>query len=54
MDIFHIASQRKPVDIDQYHYYIDPNGNLIPSQTYGQAYRYQPSMSVRLGLEVSF
>jgi hypothetical protein len=54
LDILHVASQRKPVDIDQYHYYIDPDGNFIPSPTYGQAYRYQSAMSIRLGMEVSF
>ena len=54
LDIFHIASQRQPVDVDQYHYYITSDGTFYPSSTYGQAYRYQPAMSVRLGMEVSF
>jgi len=54
LDIFHIASQRQPVDVDQYRYFITSDGNLIPSPTYRQAYRYQPAMSVRLGMEVSF
>ena len=56
LDIFHIASQRKPVDIDQARYFgTDENGNPIyPNSTYGEAYRYQPSMSMRLGMEVSF
>ncbi len=56
LDAFHIASQRKPVDIDQQEYRgIDGNGNPVdPNPTYGQVYRYQPSMSIRLGLEVSF
>jgi hypothetical protein len=54
LDIFHIASQRKPVDVDQRHYFITSDGNFIPSPTYGQVYRYQPAMSIRLGMEVSF
>lgn len=51
LDLFHIASQRKPVDIDQRHY------NELASTknpTYGQAYRYQPSLSARFGIEVNF
>ena len=56
LDLFHIASQREPVDLDQRKYFgIDENGNPInPNPTYGEAYRYQPSMSLRLGLEVGF
>jgi hypothetical protein len=56
MDVFHIASQRKPVDIDQQHYFnVDANGvPSNPNPTYGQAYRYQPPMSVRVGMEVNF
>ena len=55
LDLFHIASQQKPVDIDQRKYDVDIFGNPTGlSSTYGQAYRYQPSMSVRLGMEVSF
>lgn len=56
LDVFHIASQRKPVDIDQRHYFrVDANGvPSNPNPTYGQAYRYQPPMSVRVGMEVSF
>ena len=54
LDVFHIASQRRSVDIDQYRYLITLDGNYIPSPTYGQAYRYQPAMSARLGMEVNF
>ncbi len=56
LDLFHIASQRKDVDIDQRKYFgFDENGNLIyPNPTYGQAYRYQSSMSIRLGMEINF
>ena len=56
LDIFHIASRQKPVDINQFHYYsTDDNGNplsLIPD--YGKPYRYQQPMSFRLGMEVNF
>jgi hypothetical protein len=44
LDIFHIASRRKPVDIDQ----------VLSNATYGLGTIYQPPMSVRLGAEVSF
>jgi len=56
LDVFHIASQRKAVDIDQVRYFgTDENGNPVnPNPNYGEVYRYQPSMSVRLGMEVSF
>ncbi len=56
LDVFHIASQQKPVDIVQKHYYnIDNSGNPVYlNPDYGLAYRYQPAMSVRLGMEVSF
>jgi hypothetical protein len=56
LDLFHIASQREPVDIDQLHYFnVDANGNPFnPNPTYGQAYRYQQPMSIRLGMEVNF
>jgi hypothetical protein len=56
LDIFHVGSPQKPVDIDQSHYLtVDDNLNpQMPNPTYGMAYRYQPAMSVRLGLEVKF
>ena len=54
LDIFNIASQRKPVDVNQYRYLITSDGRYIPSPSYGQAYRFQPAMSVRLGMEVNF
>jgi hypothetical protein len=54
LDVFHIASQRKPVDVDKSHGYLDSYGNFYANSTYGQAYRYQPPMSVRLGMEVNF
>jgi hypothetical protein len=56
LDVFHVASQRQPVDFEQLHYFnIDENGNQInPNPLYGRAIRYQPPMAVRLGLEVGF
>ena len=56
LDLFHIASQRKPVDFSQMRYTgIDKNGNLInPYPNYGKPFRYQPPFSLRLGFEVSF
>ena len=55
LDLFHIASQHKPVDIDQRKFFSDANGNpVVPNPTYGQVYRYQPSFSLRFGIEVNF
>ncbi len=56
LDFFHIASQQKPVDIVQKKYNgIDENGDPIwPYDKYGEVFRYQPSLSMRLGIEVSF
>lgn len=56
LDVFHIASQRQPVDFDQRKFLgYDADGNpIIPNSTYGQAYSYQPLMALRLGLEVNF
>ena len=52
LDIFHIGSPQKAVDFDQVRFKnldeTDPNAN------YGRITSYQPSMSVRLGMEVSF
>ncbi len=56
LDIFHIASKQKPVDINQFHYLgVDYNMNPgILNPDYGKPYRYQQPMSFRLGMEVSF
>ncbi len=55
LDVFHIASRRKPVDVDQAYGYVDVNGvTQWINPTYGQAFRYQPPMSARLGLEMGF
>ena len=55
-DVFHIASQREALDLVQQHYFVvDQNGNPVGlNPNYGVAYRYQPPMSIRLGMEMSF
>ena len=55
-DIFHILSQRKPVQyVEEEYFDIDQNENGIsPNPNYGKAFRYQQPMSVRLGMEVNF
>ena len=55
LDLFHIASNQLVISYDQYHYGTFENGigsNLNPY--YGLATKHQPSMSVRLGMEISF
>ena len=56
LDLFHIASQRKAVDINQRKYFgIDENGNPInPNPSYAKPFTFQPSFSIRLGMEVNF
>jgi len=56
VDLLHVASQRKPVNYDQQHYYeMAEDGTPInPNPFYGQPTRYQPPMAVRLGLELGF
>ncbi|MBN1348318.1 hypothetical protein JXJ21_02825 [candidate division KSB1 bacterium] len=56
LDIFHLASQRDVVDIEQRHYLIaDSEGNqLSENATYLEPYKFQPPMTVRLGFEVGF
>ena len=52
MDIFHIGSPQKAVDFDQVRFNNLDETN--PNPNYGQMISYQPSMSFRLGMEVSF
>jgi hypothetical protein len=56
VDVFHIASPRKPVNYDQIHYYnLDEDGNQInQNSNYKNAISFQPPMAVRLGMEVTF
>ena len=56
LDLFHIASQRKPVDIVQQRYLQAlPDGTPTGlNPLFGVPSQYQPPMSVRLGMEMSF
>ncbi len=55
LDVFQIASRRAVVDVQQWKGNLDATGNFTYSEpTYGQAYRYQPPMSARLGFELNF
>jgi carboxypeptidase family protein/TonB-dependent receptor-like protein len=56
LDLFHVLSARQPVTFDQIHYLAaDAAGNQsAPNPNYLKPTRYQPPMSARLGLEVSF
>jgi hypothetical protein len=53
LDIFHIASQRTEVHIQQNRGHLNASGQYdYFDPTYGQAYRYQPPMSLRIGMEL--
>jgi len=56
VDVFHVASQREPVNYDMIqNFNQDENGNQIdPNPTFGQPTQYQPPASVRVGVEVGF
>ncbi len=56
LDVFHVGSQRAVTSVEQLHYNaIDASGNPVsPNPYYGMPLSYQPPMSVRLALEVSF
>jgi hypothetical protein len=56
VDIMHLGSQRKAVVQEELHYLdTDDDGNpVFPNSTYGMPTKFQPPMSVRVGLEVSF
>jgi hypothetical protein len=56
LDVFHVFSQKKPVVVDYTHYLgSDWDGNQIGlNPNYLTPLRYQPPMSMRLGLEVNF
>ena len=55
-DIFHILSQREPVQyVEEQYFHLDDNGNGSGyNPNYGKAFRYQKPMSVRMGMEVNF
>jgi len=52
VDVFHLLSQRSPVNYEQLHY-LDP-GQTVSNPNYGRVTQYQPPMTVRLGIEVDF
>jgi hypothetical protein len=56
LDVFHVASQRKAVNLDQIRFScLDDSGNqACPNPTYLKPTRYQPPMSARLGLVLDF
>jgi len=55
-DILHVASKKAATDYDEIKYFtLDENGNQTdPNPNYGQPRRFQPPMSLRLGIEVDF
>ena len=56
LDVFHLGSPRRAVSFDQVHYQdVDENGTqILPNPNYLKPTRYQPPMSVRLGLIADF
>jgi hypothetical protein len=56
VDLLHVGSPRTAVNYDQTHYFgVDENGNQINTNSdYMQPIQFQPPMSMRLGMEVSF
>jgi hypothetical protein len=56
VDVFHVASPRKAVNVDQVRFTcLDAGGNqACPNATYLKATRYQPPMSARLGVVMDF
>lgn len=56
LDLFHLFSQRTPVNYDQTHYRSqDENGQpALPNSNYLEPISYQPPFTARLGLEVEF
>ena len=55
-DILHVASDKTAVEYDEVKYFnVDEEGNQVDANpNYGQPIRFQPPMSLRLGLEVDF
>ena len=56
LDVMHVGSRREVVDVDQVRFgALDEEGNqAFPNENFGRAMRYQPPMTLRLGLEVDF
>ena len=56
LDLFHVASPRRPVSVDQIHFFgVDTTGTPInPNPNYLRATRHQPPMSARIGVVLDF
>lgn len=56
LDLLHVASQRKPLQLDEVHYYsLDESGNQTnPNPNYLSPKIYQRPMAIRLGVEMGF
>jgi hypothetical protein len=56
LDILHAGNPRKALDFDQVKYQaVDEEGNQInPNPNFGAVIRYQPPMTVRLGIQLGF
>ena len=56
LDILHLGSQREAVAIDQTRFFgIDENGNqTTPNPNYLEPLAFQPPMTIRLGMEITF
>jgi len=57
LDVFHLFSQRKAVNIEQAHFFaVDPNTGeqISENPNYLRPLLYQPPLTIRLGLEVGF
>lgn len=55
LDIFHLGSERDPVNFEQIRYFNQDDGNQVdPNPAYGLPIRFQPPTAVRLGFESTF
>lgn len=55
-DVFHLFGQKEMVNIEQVHYFVlDAGGNQAGlNPNYGKVKAYQPPMTIRFGVEISF
>ena len=53
LDVFHVGSTRGELNRDQVRTF-GPGAENNPNPTFGQATSFQPPMSARVGLELSF
>ena len=56
VDLMHVGSPRKGVEFDEKHYWgVEDDGSpKWPNPRYGEEISYQPQLTVRLGMEVTF